>query len=84
VVNGGDYRTGAVSVEEAGAVLVSLRATGDQRIGAALALRIAGAPTEQIRVATRSIADDRVRVVIAGIADAEDEEEVVRALRSAR
>ncbi len=80
----GDYRAGASSTEEAAAVLASPRATPDQRIGAALALRLAGAPIEQIRIASHGLAEERVRTVIAEIADAEDRPDLVRAIAGER
>ncbi|MBX3205855.1 MAG: hypothetical protein KF764_12350 [Labilithrix sp.] len=79
-VNVGDYRSGALVVDEAAAIVVSPSATVDQRIGAALALRLSETPAAQIRDATEGIADGRLREAILAINDAEHEPDIVRIL----
>lgn len=69
------YRATAATADEAMAVLRSAHATPDQRVGAALALRAAGAPPERIRVAAAAAADERVRVALHAVADAESPED---------
>lgn len=69
------YRATAATADEAMAVLRSAHATADQRVGAALALRAAGAPPERIRVAAAAAADDRVRVALEAVAAAESAED---------
>ena len=62
-------------------MLRSPRATGEQRIGAALALRVAGQPRERIRVAVEGAADDRVREALEAVADADDDVVIEKALK---
>jgi hypothetical protein len=73
-MNQASYRHNAATVEEAAAVLHSVQATPEQRVGAALALRIAGEPKERIRVAADASADERVRAALEAVAEAEGEE----------
>jgi hypothetical protein len=73
------YRDAPVTVEDAAAVLRSAKASPEQRVGAALALRAAGEPAEKIRVAAGAIVDERVRVAIERVAE-DDEPAVERAL----
>ena len=72
-MNQASYRHNAATVEEAAAVLHSVEATPEQRVGAALALRVAGQPKERIRVAVDATADERVRAALAAIAEADSE-----------
>jgi len=67
------YREMATTVDEAAAVLRSSEATEDERVGAALALRVAGVPPERIRVAAEALADDKVRVAVEAVADGDDD-----------
>ena len=60
-MNQASYRHNAATVDEAATVLRSAQATPEQRVGAALAMRVAGQPKERIRVAVDAAADDRVR-----------------------
>jgi len=73
-MNEASYRHNAATVDEAAAVLHSAQATPEQRVGAALALRVAGQPKERIRVAVDAAADDRVREALEAVADARDGE----------
>lgn len=68
------YRTSGASVDDASAVLASSTATVEQRIGAALALRVAGEPVERVRVAAEGTLDPKIRVVLDAIADGADDE----------
>lgn len=74
------YRAAGASTEDAAAVLASAGATDEQRIGAALALRIAGEPADRIRVSAEAAVEPRLRVALAAIADDADDAEVDRAL----
>jgi hypothetical protein len=74
------YRTAASPVEDAAEIVRSPHATPDQRIGAALALRIAGEPPDRIRVAAGAVVDDGVRGALEAIAD-DDDARAERALR---
>jgi hypothetical protein len=71
-MNEASYRQNAATVDEAAAVLRSAEATPEQRVGAALALRVAGEPAERIRVAVDAAADDRVREALEAVAEARD------------
>ena len=71
-MNQASYRHNAATVDEAAAVLHSAEATPEQRVGAALALRVAGQPKERIRVAVDAAADERVRAALEAVADARD------------
>ena len=73
-MNQASYRHNAATVDEAAAVLHSAQATPEQRVGAALALRVAGQPKERIRVAVDAAADDRVREALEAVAAARDGE----------
>jgi hypothetical protein len=77
----GGYRTAGTSVDDAAAVLKNAAATPEQRIGAALALRVAGEPPEKIRVAAESAADERVRVALEAVAESDDDVKIEKALR---
>jgi hypothetical protein len=80
-MNDASYRHNAATVDEAASVLRSGQATPEQRIGAALALRVAGQPPERIRVAAASAVDERVRVALEAVADAEDDVVIEKALK---
>jgi hypothetical protein len=71
-MNQESYRQHAATVDEATAVLHSAHATPEQRVGAALALRVAGQPKERIRVAVDAAADERVRAALDAVAEADD------------
>lgn len=78
-LEGRSYRDAPVTVDDARATLRSPDATPEERVGAALALRIAGEP-ERVRVAADATANERVRVALeATLAD--DEAAVEKALR---
>lgn len=77
------YRAAAASIEDAAAVLDSPSATTEQRIGAALALRVAGEPLDRVRIAAEGTVDPKVRVVLDAISEGADDarlEETLRAL----
>jgi hypothetical protein len=78
-LEGASYRGAALTADEARATLRSPEATAEQRVGAAIALRIAGEP-ERVRVAAAATADDRVRVALEAALE-EDEAAVDKALR---
>ena len=80
-MNDTSYRHNASTVDEAASVLRSPRATPEQRVGAALALRVAGQPRERIRVAVEGAADDRVREALEAVADADDDVVIEKALK---
>lgn len=69
--------------EDAFAVVRSAAATDDERIGAAIALRVAGEP-ERVRIAADTLANDDVRDALEAIADGADDVRVERALRKIR
>ena len=73
-MNQASYRHNAATVDEAAAVLHSAEATPEQRVGAALALRVAGQPKARIRVAVDAAADDRMREALEAVAEARDGE----------
>ena len=75
------YRMNPATVEEAATVLRSAQATPEQRIGAALALRIANQPRERIRVAVDAAVDDRMRDALEAVADSEDDGVIEKALQ---
>jgi hypothetical protein len=77
------YRTAGSPIEDAAEIVRSPHATPDQRIGAALALRIAGEPPDRIRVAAAAVIDDGVRGALEAIAD-DDDDRAESALRRAR
>lgn len=78
--DGTDYRSSASSIDEAGAVLASAVATSEERMGAAIALRVSGAK-DRLRVATDGLADDHLRLAIEAIADADDEVDIATTVR---
>lgn len=75
------YRQNAATVDEADAVLRSAQATPEQRVGAALALRIAGQPAARIRVAVDGAVDERVREALEAVAESDDDAVLEKALR---
>jgi hypothetical protein len=77
------YRAAGVTVDDATSVLQSASASPEQRVGAALALRVAGEPPERIRVAAESVVDPKLRVAIEAIAEDEDDrlERTLKTLR---
>ena len=80
-MNDSSYRQNAATVDEAASVLRSAEATPEQRVGAALALRVAGQPRERIRVAVEGAADDRMREALEAVADADDDVVIEKALK---
>lgn len=77
----GGYRSAATSVDTAAAVLRSPRATPEQRVGAAVALRVAGEPPARIRVAADASASDPLRDALEAVAEDEGDARLERALR---
>lgn len=75
------YRAAGVTVDDASAVLESASASPEQRIGAALTLRVAGAPPERIRIAAEGTVDPELRVAFEAIADDERDERIEQTLR---
>jgi hypothetical protein len=75
------YRANAATVDEAAAVLRSPEASPEQRVGAALALRVAGQPTERIRVAVEGAVDASTRHALEAVAESEDDGALEQALR---
>jgi hypothetical protein len=80
-MNDASYRQNAATVDEAAAVLRNGEASAEQRVGAALALRVAGQPPERIRVAAVGAVDDRVREALEAVADAENDVVIEKALQ---
>lgn len=76
------YRSSGTSVDDASDVLASSTASVEQRIGAALALRVAGEPLEKVRVAAEGTVDPKIRVVLEAIAEGADDEELDASLRA--
>jgi hypothetical protein len=79
-MNESSYRQNAATVDEAAAVLRSAHASPEQRVGAALALRIAGQPPSLIRVAVDGAVDQDTRHALEAVAEADDVE-IEKALR---
>lgn len=79
-MNETSYRTNATTADEAAAVLRSVQATPEQRVGAALALRIAGIPKERIRIAVEATVDDRMREALEAVAEHDDDAPLEKAL----
>lgn len=75
------YRSTGASIEDATDVLASPSSTVEQRVGAALALRVAGEPLERVRIAAEGTVDGKVRVVLDAIADGADDEALDETLR---
>lgn len=80
-MHGASYRMNAATVDEAAAVLRSAQATAEQRVGAALALRIAGQPKESILVAADAAVDDRIREALEAVVESEDDVAIEKVLR---
>ena len=80
-MNDMSYRQNASTVDEAASVLRSAEATPEQRVGAALALRVAGQPPERIRVAAVGAADDRMREALEAVAADDDDVVIEKALK---
>ncbi len=80
-MNETSYRANAATVDEAAAVLRSVEATPEQRVGAALALRVAGIPKERIRVAVEAAADERMREALEAVAEHDDDVPLEKALK---
>lgn len=76
----GGYRASPKTAEEAASVLRSAAAAPDERVGAAMALRVAG-DTERVRAAARGTADERVRIALEAVADEGDDAAIDKALR---
>jgi hypothetical protein len=83
-MNDASYRHNAATIDDAAAVLGSGEASAEQRIGAAIALRVAGQPPERIRVAAVGAVDDRVREALEAVADAENDVIIEKALQRLR
>jgi hypothetical protein len=77
-----DYRSSGTSIDDASAVLASSTATVEQRIGAALALRVAGEPLEKVRVAAEGTVEPKIRVVLEAIAEGANDERLDETLRA--
>jgi hypothetical protein len=75
------YRANAATVDEAAAVLRSPEASPEQRVGAALALRVAGHPTARIRVAVEGAVDAATREALEAVVDSDDDATLEQALR---
>lgn len=78
------YRTAAAPRDEAESILRSSDASPEERVGAALALRLADEPPARIRVAAEAMADDGLRAALEAVAEGEDDAALERALRRAR
>ena len=76
----GGYRASPKTAEEAASILRSSAAAPDERVGAAMALRVAG-ETDRVRAAAAATAEVRVRVALEAVADAEDDAAIEKALR---
>jgi hypothetical protein len=68
----GGYREASFTVDDAMHVLEAPGATNEQRVGAALALRVAGEPPQRIRVAAGDAVDPELRAAFEAIAEDED------------
>jgi hypothetical protein len=80
----GNYRNAGVSAEDALAALESPTATPEQRVGAAVALRVRGEDPVRIRVASEALADESTREALMAIADDAPDAVVDRALNRMR
>lgn len=74
------YRAAAAPTETAESVLRDARATAEARVGAAVALRIAGEPAEKIRVAADATVDDALREALEAVAEEGDDVHLERRL----
>lgn len=77
------YREAAATTETAEALMRSPEASLDERVAAAMALRIAGEPAAKIRVAADAFVDDATREALEAVA-ADDDTRIERALLSSR
>jgi hypothetical protein len=75
------YRSAGLTSEQTEAVLRNPLASPEQRIGAAMAIRIAGDPPDRIRVAAEAAADPDVREALEAVADDGDPGRLERVLR---
>lgn len=66
------YRAPTASVEDMNAVLTSPTATPEERVGAALALRVAGEPPVRIRVGAESVVSEPLREALLAAAEDDD------------
>ena len=66
------YRAPSASLEDMTSVLTSASATPEERIGAALALRVAGEAPVRIRVAAESVVSEPLREALTAAADDDD------------
>ncbi|HSO35078.1 MAG TPA: hypothetical protein VLT33_21270, partial [Labilithrix sp.] len=66
------YRAPSASLEDMAMVLKSASATPEERVGAALALRVAGEPAASIRVAAESVVSEPLRAALAAAAEDND------------
>jgi hypothetical protein len=73
------FRRRPISQDDVRAILASPNATPEQRIGAALALRVVGdeAAVPKIRVAAESCAESETRQALLRIADADEEQAAI-------
>lgn len=78
------YRSAGMTPEQTTAVLRSPAATPQQRIGAAMALRIAGEPAERIRIAAEAAADPAMREALEAVAEDAPPERLEKAMRKLR
>jgi len=76
----GGYRESPRSADEAARVLSSAASPPEARIGAAMALRVAG-EEERVRVAAEATADERVRIALEAVADDDGDATIEKALR---
>jgi hypothetical protein len=67
-----DYRNRALSPEEASTVLGNPHISPNDRIAAAIALRVAGMPGERIRTIGNAVADDELSSELESIAEGDD------------
>jgi hypothetical protein len=79
VVDGG-YRSAGATLEDAERIVVDPSATVEQRIGAALALRVSGAPVAAVRVAAEGAVDPDVRSAFDAIGSEEGDGRLEEAL----
>jgi hypothetical protein len=61
-----------VTLDDARAALTSPDASPEERVGAALALKAAGEPPAELRVAAEAFVEERLRVAVEAVADGDD------------
>ena len=66
------YRAPSASIEDMAAVLKSASATPEERVGAALALRVAGEPPVRVRIAAESVVSEPLRAALLAAAEDDD------------